>query len=145
MGTGKFSGKHNEMQGANLAMDWHPIQGGTVILLVTSRNQEKLWGHLVWVQTLNFFFTWIWDITLTQFRRYNSADHLLWHCVPHWFLNYVYSFLYRIMAPLGVIYGHHQLFGPSLWHTFVTTGVFILFLPACPHTLKKFLIFQFLR
>ena len=28
MGTGKFSGKHNEMQGANLAMDWHPIQGG---------------------------------------------------------------------------------------------------------------------
>ena len=47
MGTGKFSGKHNEMQGANLAMDWHPIQGGTVILLVTSRNQEKLWGHLV--------------------------------------------------------------------------------------------------
>ena len=68
MGSGKFSGKHNEMQGANLVMDWHPIQGGTVILLVTSRNQEKLWGHLVWVQTLNFFFTWIWDITFQEIQ-----------------------------------------------------------------------------
>ena len=119
-----------------------PSKGGTVILLVTSRNQEKLWGHLVWVQTSNFFFTWIWDIT---FQEIQFSWPPIVARVPHWFLNYVYSFLYRIMAPLGVIYGHHQLFGPSLWHTFVTIGVFILFLPACPLTLKKFLIFQFLR
>ena len=45
-----------------------PSRGGTVILLVTSRNQEKLWGHLVWVQTLNFFFTWIWDITFQEIQ-----------------------------------------------------------------------------
>ena len=31
--------------GGNPAMDWHPIQGGVEILLVTScyRNQDKLW------------------------------------------------------------------------------------------------------
>ena len=34
MGTGKLSGKSDEMLGGNLEMDYHPIQGGAVILLV---------------------------------------------------------------------------------------------------------------
>ena len=39
MGTGKLNA------GSNPVMDWHPIQGGMEILLVTScyRNQDKLW------------------------------------------------------------------------------------------------------
>ena len=38
MGTGEFNA------GSNPVMDWHPIQGGVEILLVTScyRNQDKL-------------------------------------------------------------------------------------------------------
>ena len=54
MGKGKFSGKPNELQGANLAMDWHPIQGGAVRLLVTSGNQEKLGPFDL---STDFFFT----------------------------------------------------------------------------------------
>ena len=55
-------------RGLSLCWIGIPSRGGTVILLVTSRNQEKLWGHLVWVQTLNFFFTWIWDITFQEIQ-----------------------------------------------------------------------------
>ena len=31
MGTVKLSGKPDEMLGGNLALDWHPIQGGVVV------------------------------------------------------------------------------------------------------------------
>ena len=31
MGTVKLSGKPDEMPGGNLALDWHPIQGGVVV------------------------------------------------------------------------------------------------------------------
>ena len=54
MGKGKFSGKPNELQGANLAMDWHLIQGGAVRLLVTTGNQEKL-GPFDLSTDFNFF------------------------------------------------------------------------------------------
>ena len=39
MGTGEFTA------GGNPVMDWHPIQGGVEILLVTScyGNRDKLW------------------------------------------------------------------------------------------------------
>ena len=33
--TGKLSGKPDEVPEGNLGMNWHPIQGGVVILLVT--------------------------------------------------------------------------------------------------------------
>ena len=39
MGTGELSGKPYEMLGwggGNFTIDWHPLQGGVVILLVTS-------------------------------------------------------------------------------------------------------------
>ena len=45
MGTGLLSGKADEMQGGNLAMDQHPMYGGgVVIILVASccRNWDKL-------------------------------------------------------------------------------------------------------
>ena len=44
MGTWKLSGKPDEMVGDNFVMDWHLIQGGVVILLVTScyGNWDKL-------------------------------------------------------------------------------------------------------
>ena len=43
MGTSELSGKPRDMLGGNLGMDWHPIQGGVVILLVASShgNQDK--------------------------------------------------------------------------------------------------------
>ena len=44
MGTCELSRKPDEMLGNNLAMDYHRIQGGVVILLVASLhgNQDKL-------------------------------------------------------------------------------------------------------
>ena len=46
--TGQMSGKPDEMLGSNLAMDWHPIQVGVVILLVApcegNRDTIKLDG-----------------------------------------------------------------------------------------------------
>lgn len=36
MGTGELSAKPDEMLGGNLAMEWYPIQGAVVILLVAS-------------------------------------------------------------------------------------------------------------
>ena len=45
MGTGKLSGKPDEMlRGSDLEIKRHPIQGGVVILLVTSGhgNWDKL-------------------------------------------------------------------------------------------------------
>ena len=41
MGTGKFNAVGNPV------MDWHPIQGGVEIFLVTAccRNRDKLWHH----------------------------------------------------------------------------------------------------
>ena len=53
MGTGKFSGKPNEMQvgGGLSCIIWHSIQGGVVILLVAScdRNLDKLllYGYII--------------------------------------------------------------------------------------------------
>ena len=45
MGTSELSGKprDNTNTMGNLGMDWHPIQGGVVILLVASShgNQDK--------------------------------------------------------------------------------------------------------
>ena len=43
MGTGVLSGEPDEMVGGgggNLGMDWHPIQGRVVVLLVTSCYME---------------------------------------------------------------------------------------------------------
>ena len=46
--TSELSGKPDEMLGSNLAMDWHPIQVGVVILLVApcegNRDTIKLDG-----------------------------------------------------------------------------------------------------
>ena len=56
MGTCELSRKPDEMLGDNLAMDYHRIQGGVVILLVASLhgNQDKLQlgGPIRWIQTL---------------------------------------------------------------------------------------------
>ena len=43
MGTGVLSGEPDKMVGGgggNLGMDWHPIQGRVVVLLVTSCYME---------------------------------------------------------------------------------------------------------
>ena len=40
MGTGKLSAKSDEIQGGYSVKDWHPIQGGEVILLVTPCNRN---------------------------------------------------------------------------------------------------------
>lgn len=40
MGTSELSGKPRDMLGGNLGMDWHPIQGRVVVLLVTSCYME---------------------------------------------------------------------------------------------------------
>ena len=44
MGSDKLSGKPEEILGGYLVMDWHPIQGEVVILLITLRlgNWDKL-------------------------------------------------------------------------------------------------------
>ena len=36
MGTGELSARLNEMLGGNLAVEWYPIQGAVVIILVAS-------------------------------------------------------------------------------------------------------------
>ena len=53
MGTGEFNA------GGNPAMDWHPIQGGVEILLVTScyRNRDKLWPDGPLDSYVDFTFT----------------------------------------------------------------------------------------
>ena len=46
MGTSRLSGKSGEMLRENLAMDQHPIQGGVVILLVSSYRSISVSGQL---------------------------------------------------------------------------------------------------
>ena len=41
MGTVKLSGKPDEMLGGNLALDWHPIQGGVVFTSCGSMLQRS--------------------------------------------------------------------------------------------------------
>lgn len=36
MGTGELSARLDEMLGGNLAVEWYPIQGAVVIILVAS-------------------------------------------------------------------------------------------------------------
>ena len=46
MGNGELSGKPDGMLGGNVAMEWHPIQGGEVALLLIAlcyRTWDKLW------------------------------------------------------------------------------------------------------
>ena len=52
-GTGKLSGKPNEMLGGYLALDWHPIQRGVVILLVAieTRISSRWVGHVTQIRT----------------------------------------------------------------------------------------------
>ena len=38
MDTSELFGKTDEMLGGNLVMDWHPIQGGVMILSVVLRK-----------------------------------------------------------------------------------------------------------
>ena len=51
--TGKLSGKPNEMLGGYLALDWHPIQRGVVILLVAieTRISSGWVGHVTQIRT----------------------------------------------------------------------------------------------
>ena len=81
MGTGKFSGKHNEMQGANFAMDRHPIQGGNSNTPSHLKKSRKAVGSFGLSTDFKFFS--LPEFETLHFRRYNLADHLLWHCVPH--------------------------------------------------------------
>ena len=64
MGTGELSAKPDEMLGGNLAMEWYPIQGAVVILLVALG-----WGrpfglstglahHLFINKSVTYFFGW---------------------------------------------------------------------------------------
>ena len=46
MGTSQLSDKSGEMLRGNLAMDQHPIQGGVVILLVSSYRSISVSGQL---------------------------------------------------------------------------------------------------
>ena len=46
MGTSRLSGKSGEMLRENLAMDQHPIQGGVVILLISSYRSISVSGQL---------------------------------------------------------------------------------------------------
>ena len=46
MGTSPLSDKSGEMLRGNLAMDQHPIQGGVVILLVSSYRSISVSGQL---------------------------------------------------------------------------------------------------
>ena len=46
MGTSRLSGKSGEMLRGNLVMDQHPIQGGVVILLVSSYRSISVSGQL---------------------------------------------------------------------------------------------------
>ena len=46
MGTSRLSGKSGEMPRGNLAMDRHPIQGGVVVLLVSSYRSISVSGQL---------------------------------------------------------------------------------------------------
>ena len=52
-GIGKLSGKPNEMLGGYLALDWHPIQRGVVILLVAieTRISSRWVGHVTQIRT----------------------------------------------------------------------------------------------
>ena len=52
-GIGKLSGKPNEMLGGYLALDWHPIQRGVVILLVAieTRISSGWVGHVTQIRT----------------------------------------------------------------------------------------------
>ena len=51
--TGKLSGKPGEMLGGYLALDWHPIQRGVVILLVAIEIKiSSGWvGHVTQIRT----------------------------------------------------------------------------------------------
>ena len=46
MGTSRLSDKSGEMLRGNLAMDQHPIQGGVVVLLVSSYRSISVSGQL---------------------------------------------------------------------------------------------------
>ena len=67
MGTGKFSGKHNEMQGANLAMDWHPIQGGNSNTPSHLKKSRKAVGSFGLSTDFKFFL-------YLNLRHYISGD-----------------------------------------------------------------------
>ena len=46
MGNGELSGKPDGMLGGNVVMEWHPIQGGGVVILLIAlcyRTWDKLW------------------------------------------------------------------------------------------------------
>ena len=49
MGTVKLSGKPDKMLGGNLALDWHPIQGGVVLLLVVPCDIDQDMPSSLWV------------------------------------------------------------------------------------------------
>ena len=46
MASSEFSGKTDEMLRGNLAMDWHPIQEGVVILLGNRDKHRGLGGPI---------------------------------------------------------------------------------------------------
>ena len=67
MGSGKFSGKHNEMQGANLVMDWHLIQGGNSNTPSHLKKSRKAVGSFGLSTDFKFFL-------YLNLRHYISGD-----------------------------------------------------------------------
>ena len=65
--SGKFSGKHNEMQGAKLVLDWHPIQGGNSNTPSHLKKSRKAVGSFGLSTDFKFFL-------YLNLRHYISGD-----------------------------------------------------------------------